>query len=400
MILHIDMDAFFAAVEQRDDPSLAGRPVVVGADPKGGKGRGVVSTCSYEARRHGIHSAMPISMAYRLCPEALFLPVDMRKYQKVSAEVFDILNDFTPDVEPVSIDEAFLDITGSFHFWGSPLETGREIKMRIKKQLNLTASIGIAPTKMAAKMASDHVKPDGLLEIAPDHLLDFLWPLSIEKMWGVGDHTQKELNAIGIRTIGDLARCPKAMLCKKFGKKGGDFSLLANGVDDRSVETPEEIKSVSHEHTFEVDTKDESAICDVLTSLSEKVSRRLRQSGLKAGRITLKVRFSDFKTITRDQTLRRRTNFFDDICSVSRELFGDVHRKGQEYRLVGVRASHFKDSYVQESLFPDTKSEKMEKIHKAVDSIKDRFGERLITRGRSARSNGAPLPRNTTQADE
>lgn len=382
-IAHLDMDAFFAAVEQRDNPALKGRPVVVGADPKAGRGRGVVSTCSYEARRYGIHSTMPISAAYRNCPGAVFLPVDMRKYSKVSREMFELLYDFTPDIEPLSIDEAFLDITGSTRLFGPPLETGAKIKERIKKDLRLTATIGIAPNKMAAKIASAHAKPDGLLEITVENLLPFLRPLPVAKMFGVGEQTQKILITMGIQTIGDLAQIPAASLCERLGVRGQYLWDLANGHDDRIVVPEEEVKSVSHEHTFEEDTGDREQMDSALSVLCEKVSRRLRSDGLKGKTVTLKLRSSDFKTITRDRTLPERTNFFDVIYKTVKSLFDASYAPRKKYRLIGVRVSNFRQPYVRDSLFGDSDSAKTENIHKAVDMIKDRFGEKGIIRGRS-----------------
>ncbi len=383
VIAHIDMDAFFAAIEQRDDPALKGRPVVVGADPRAGRGRGVVSTCSYEARRYGIHSAMPISAAYRNCPGAVFLPVDMRKYSKVSREMFELLYDFTPDIEPLSIDEAFLDITASARLFGTPLETCRKIKEQVKKQLRLTATIGIAPNKMVAKIALAQAKPDGLLEITTDNLLSFLWPLPVSQMFGVGEQTQKILSAMGIQTVGDLAKTPAALLRAQLGVRGQHLSDLANGLDERAVVTQEEVKSVSHEHTFEEDTAGREQMDSVLSVLCEKVSRRLRLAGLKGKTVTLKARFSDFKTTTRDITLPGRTDLFDEIYPAIRRLWDGVYDKTKKYRLLGVRVSHFDQPYVRESLFDDGAPTKAEKIGRAVDLIKDRFGEKGIIRGRS-----------------
>ncbi len=382
-IAHLDMDAFFAAIEQRDDPGLKGKPVVIGADPKGGRGRGVVSTCSYEARRYGIHSAMPISAAYRRCPHAMFLPVNMRKYSEVSQMMFDILDEFTPDIEPLSIDEAFLDITGSTALFGTPLETGTKIKERIKKELGLTASIGIAPNKMVAKIASAHAKPDGLLEITPDHLFSFLWPLPVSKMFGVGAQTEKILSMMGIKTIGDLAGMPVAALDEQLGVRGQYLWDLANGLDTRGVVPEEEARSVSHEHTFEEDTADRDRMNTVLSVLCEKISRRLRAEGLKGKTVTLKLRFGDFKTITRDLTLAQRTNFFDTIYSTSKSLLDASYDPGKKYRLIGVRVSNFHQPYVRDSLFEEVASQKTEKIHRAVDIIKEKFGEKGIIRGQS-----------------
>ena len=398
VITHIDMDAFFAAVEQRDDPRLKGKLVVVGADPKGGRGRGVVSTCSYEARRYGIHSAMPISAAYRRCPHAIFLPVDMRKYSEVSRAMFDILYEFTPEIEPLSIDEAFMDITGSARLFGPPLATGVKIKERIKEQLRLAATVGIAPNKMAAKIASAHAKPDGLLEIKVENLLSFLWPLPVAKMFGVGEQTEKILVAMGIQTIGDLAQRPVSSLGERLGVRGQYLWDLANGRDTREVvpASPalgsaerraggleEESKSVSHEHTFEEDTANREEMDTVLSVLSEKVSLRLRSDGLRGRTVTLKLRAGDFRTITRDVTLAERTNFFDVIYQTSKSLLDTSCEPGKKYRLIGVRVANFHQPYVRDSLFEDIARAKAEKIHRVVDTIKAKFGEKGIIRARS-----------------
>ncbi len=392
VIAHIDMDAFFAAVEQRDNPKLRGKPVVIGSDPKRGAGRGVVSTCSYEARKFGIHSAMPISKAYRLCPHAIFLPVDFKKYNEASDKIFDIFYDFTPDIEPISIDEAFLDITGSFHFFKTPLDTCRKIKERIKVETQLIASIGIAPIKMAAKIASDLSKPDGLLEVRPENVLDFLWPLPVEKLWGVGAKTKAELNRLGIKTIGDLAHQPvgedqavgarhAVPLQKHFGIIGQHLHDLANGIDPRDVAASDEAKSVSHEHTFDTDTSDRELIHSTLLFLSEKVSRRLRKLGLKGKTLTLKIRLEGFKTCTKAFTFTDRTNFTDTIYEKSKELFDEFYKYPMRIRLIGVRLSHFEDAYFQENLFENKQDIRLEKIHKAVDLIKDKFGDGAIHRG-------------------
>ena len=406
VIAHLDMDAFFAAVEQRDNPFLKGQPVIIGADPKKGKGRGVVSTCSYEARKFGIHSAMPISIAYRKCPRGIYLPGNMRKYKLASEQIFNILYDFTPDMEPVSVDEAFLDLTGSYHFYKTPYKTCLAIKERIQKEVHLTASIGIAPNKMVAKIASDFSKPDGLLEILPEQLLKFLWPLPIERLWGIGKQTQKTLNLMGIRTIEELAKYPLEKLHKVLGSHGQHLYDLANGIDEREVYTDDSIKSVSHEHTFDKDVSDQDKIDAILSLLSEKVSRRLRKYGLKGKTLTVKIRLSNFKTVTRAITLIERINFFEEIYKNAKRLFdayySDASSDGtpefdrssdlrkerwnkypMKIRLLGVRISNFDDLYVQESLFQNPSSEKKEKIHKAVDAIKDKFGERAIGRAQN-----------------
>lgn len=380
VIAHIDMDAFFASVEQRDNPSLKGKPVVIGADPKGGKGRGVVSTCSYEARKFGIHSAMPISQAYRLCPTAIFLPGRHRVYSEISSQVFSILYDFTPDVEPVSIDEAFFDLTGTEKLHGTPLTACRKIKERISNELHLTASIGLASVKMVAKIASDFCKPDGLLEVKNEEVLSFLWPLDVGKLWGVGPKTKDFLNKMKIRTVGDLAKIDKEKLYEDFGENGLHLYNLSHGIDERSVEQDDEVKSVSHEHTFEEDTADKKLLEETLLFLSEKVSRRLRQDNLKGRTITLKLRTKNFQTLTRAVTLPEATNFVDDIFAHVKELFSYAHAAGVKVRLLGVRVSGFKELYVQDSLFADEMKEKKERVHKAVDLIKNKFGEKSIHR--------------------
>ena len=378
VILHIDMDAFFAAVEQRDRPSLAGKPVVVGADPKGGKGRGVVSTCSYEARVFGVHSAMPISKAYQLCPHAVFLPPDFRKYKHASQQIFEILERFTPDIEPISIDEAFLDITGTFHLHGSPSALALRMKEDIRREVNLAASVGIAPVKMVAKIASDAGKPDGLLEVKPDGVQSFLAPLPIERLWGVGKKLKDIINRLGIYTIGDFLKITRVNAFEQLGESGLHLIDLASGIDPREVCTHGAAKSVSHEHTFDVDESDPQKVIKVLFILSQKVSRRLRKEDLKGRTISVKVRLQNFKTFTRAKTLDARTNFVDTIDGHARQLFTDFFKKGMKIRLIGVRLSGFEDPYVSDGLFTDPCDTKKEKVHRAVDVLKDRFGEGMI----------------------
>lgn len=380
-IAHIDMDAFFTSVEQRDNPEIKGKPVIVGSDPKGGKGRGVVAACSYEARTFGIHSAMPISIAYRKCPQAIFLPGDMRKYAEESHKILDILERFTPDVEPISIDEAFLDITGSYHHFGTPLETCRKIKSAIKKETGLTASLGLAPNKMTAKIASDIGKPDGFVAVTQDKLLQFLHPLPVGKLWGIGEKTVKILKDMGINTIGDLAERTPEELIRVFGKNGKHAWDLANGIDPRDVSIDDTIRSVSNEHTFEQNTADEQEIRNVLMRLSEKVSRRLRQAALQGRTITLKIRFADFKTHTCAVTISMPTNFTDIIYKniVNKLLDFDLDEK--PVRLVGVGVSNFSDPSWKNDLFIDeAKTVKKENLYKTLDKIIDKFGEGKLRR--------------------
>ena len=384
-IVHVDMDAFFAAVEQRDNPALRGRPVVVEADPRAGRGRGVVAAASYEARAFGIHSAMPISRAYRLCPRAVFLRGRMDKYESESKRIVGILERFTPDIEPLSIDEAFLDITRSHHLFGTPEETCRKIKTTIKDETGLTASIGLAPNKFVAKIASDIGKPDGFVIVAPEKLLEFLHPLPLGRLWGVGPVTQKAFEKAGIRTIGDLARRALADMVKSFGASGEHAWRLAQGQDPREVETEAVPKSMGAEHTFEEDTSDQNALLDTLASLSERTSRRLRKARLSGRTITLKIRFEDFSTFTRAITLDRPTNLAEDIFRAAARRMEEFDLKQNRVRLLGVSVSGFEHPNGQFRLFGDESigagpGDKKEKLQTAVDQIKDKFGDHAIRR--------------------
>jgi len=379
-IVHVDMDAFFASVEELDNPSLKGKPVIVGSDPKAGKGRGVVAASSYAARKYGIHSAMPISIAYKKCPQAVFLPVNMERYSEISERVLEILGTFTPDIEPISIDEAFMDITGSWHLFGSPEETCRRIKTAIKKETGLTASVGMAPNKMTAKIASDIKKPDGLVIVTGKGLKSFLHALPVSKLWGVGEKTGKSLARMNIRTIGDLARAERKTLSLLFGKHGDHVWDLANGIDERPVERETEIKSVSNEHTFGEDTGDKTKIQDALMFLSEKVSRRLRLSGLEGRTITLKIRFSDFRTYTKAMTTDTPTNFADVLYSNSLskvQEFSFWDNGGEKIRLLGIKVSNFGAAPTEPDLFPNNPvyGSRKKDLYRAIDKIKDKFGD-------------------------
>lgn len=387
-IVHVDMDAFFASIEQRDNPALLGKPVVVGADPKKGKGRGVISTCSYEARKYGISSAMPVSIAYRMCPNAFFLPVDMKKYSRVSEEIYKIFYDFTPEIEAVGVDEAFLDITTTYKLFSTPYNACILLKSRIKNQTRLTASVGIAPTKIAAKIASDLKKPDGLVEVKPENLKDFLWPLDAGKIWGLGKKSRLLLNEQGIITIGDLARADMRKIIDLFGKNGLYFWKLANCIDTEEVQTGKEAKSLSNEITFDADTADKEKISGALISLCEKISYRLRLDNLKCRTITLKIRSEDFTTHTKSVTLSSSTNFFDVISAQIKKMHVDSKFGNRLVRLVGVRASNLCPANLKESLFTDKDEIKKEEIHKAVDRIREKFGSDSIFR---AGSNGMNL---------
>ncbi len=378
VILHIDMDAFFAAIEELDHPEYRGQPVIVGADPKGGRGRGVVSTCNYIARKFGVHSAMPISQAYRRCPNAIFVPPRMQRYCELSERLFEILQNFTPAVEPISIDEAFLDITGCVRLLGSPTEIAIRIKHAIRDQLGLTASIGIAPNKFIAKIASDLRKPDGLVIVTPEEVTRFLHPLPISKMWGVGKKTEAFMMKLGIRTIGDLARLTQAEAIKKFGKYGLHFWNLANGIDEREVVATHAVKSVSLEHTFEQDVADEQVIEHTLLALADNVSRILRQKQLQGKTITLKIRLQDFSTFTRSQSFNTFIDASAVIGQVTLKLYRDFPKQGQKVRLLGVAVSNLMPArQAQLGLFsPQEDSDR--KIDQVIDLVQHKFGPDMI----------------------
>jgi len=379
-IVHVDMDAFFASIEQRDNPALQSKPVVVGADPKAGRGRGVVSTCSYEARRFGIRSAMPISEAWRRCPDAAYLGVDMDRYQRESERIYDIFYSFTPDIENAGLDEAFLDITESCHLFGDARSTCMKLKSKIRDETRLTASVGLAPTKMAAKIASDLEKPDGFVEVDAGRLLDFLWPLNISRIWGLGEKSGKTLREMGIATIGDLAKTDIEELVRVFGKHGLYFWQLANGIDERTVEHARGPKSISSEITFEEDTVDASKIESALMMLCEKVSGRLRDENFKCRTITLKIRLAPFQTFTRSVSFGKGTNFADALYKKTKELYNDFKRMNKRVRLLGVKASGIFLADIKDDLFVDPQDDRNREIHIAIDRIKKQFGDGSIYR--------------------
>ncbi len=383
-ILHVDLDAFFAAVEQRDRPELRGRPVIVGG---GGPGdRGVVSAASYEARRFGVHSAMPLREAGRLCPDGVFLPVDGAKYLAVSRDVMAILRRFTPIVEPISIDEAFLDVTGSEALFGDGETIARRIKETISAEIQLTASVGVAATKLVAKVASELRKPDGLVVVSPGDEAAFLAPLPISRLWGVGTQTAAALRDYAVTTIGDLAALPPELLVRRFGKHGAALTERARGIDDDPVADPGDAKSIGHEHTFDVDTSDRETIERTLLAMAEGVASRLRASGVKAGTIAVKVRDSSFRTVTRQRTLAEATDLTEPIWRIALELARPEVR-GIRVRLLGVTASNL-GSPDQLALF-GTEDGRRRRAVEAADEIRRRYGERAVTR---ARLIGAALP--------
>lgn len=379
-IIHVDMDAFYAAVEQRDHPAYKGQPVIVGADPRGGKGRGVVAASSYEARAFGVRSAMPISRAYRLCPRAIFLPVRMSRYTEVSERVFVVLRRYTDLVEQCSIDEAFLDVTGSTRLFGEPAEIGRRIKRDIWREEGLSASVGVASNKFVAKIASDLDKPDGFVLVRPEDIETFLADLSVSYLWGAGEKTAAILQGLGIQTIGQLARWPVEELSRRFGKSGTHLHQLSRGIDEHPVIPEAMAKSIGAETTFSVDTAEPKQIRQTLLSLAERVSSRLRREGYAGHTITLKLRYADFTTLTRSLTLPEPVAFTEEIHSAVLSLLQKIPWRGRNIRLLGIAVSKLTDkaSPGQVPLFPA--NPRGEKAAQAMDEIRRRFGEAGITR--------------------
>lgn len=372
-ITHVDMDAFYAAIEQRDRPELRGKPVIVGADPRG---RGVVSAASYEARRFGVRSAMPISRAARLCPHGIFLPVAMDKYVGVSRQIMAILDRFSPLVEVVSVDEAFVDLTGTEPLWGEALAAVRRIKAQIRAETGLTASAGLAPNKFLAKVASELGKPDGLVVVEPGGEAAFLAPLGVERIWGVGRVMAQELAALGLVKIGQLQRIPRAELVRRFGKHGAVLHELAFGRDQRRVEPAVPAKSIGAETTFDVDCVDPVRLRETLRAHAERVARELRAEHLAAQRVTLKVRFGDFRTITRSAT----GDPTQDGLAIYRRALALLERERvvEPVRLIGVSASALGGETAGQLSLLDPATVRRERLARAVDALAARFGEAAV----------------------
>jgi nucleotidyltransferase/DNA polymerase involved in DNA repair len=371
IILHVDMDAFYASIEQRDDPKLKGRPVIVGADPKEGRGRGVVAACSYEARKFGVRSALPISQAWKLCPQGAYVPVRMDRYAEVSRQIMEVLHRFTNLVEPLSIDEAFLDVSGSMALFGAPEQIAKAVKKQIREATALCASVGVAPNKFVAKIASDLKKPDGLVIVKEAEVEDFLRDLPISKLWGVGPKSEARLHELGIRTIGDLRENPQ----------GTHLNELAYGRDDRPVIPDWEARSISNETTFEEDTTDRDLLLRTIRRLSESVGRRLRNEDQKARRITLKLRYEGFETHTRQMTLDRPTQSDDEIVRSAVSLF-DQFPLDRKVRLLGVGSSDLtRTAQVPAQLGLFGEPANTDTLDRTVDAIRSRFGNASLRRG-------------------
>lgn len=355
VIVHVDMDAFFAAIEQRDHPEYRGKPVVVGAPPDK---RGVVSAASYEARKYGIRSAMPSRIAYSKCPKAIFLPVNFERYEEVSAQIMEIFQKETPLVEPISLDEAFLDLTDQVHDFDEGIKTAGRIKEAIYKKTKLTASVGIAPNKFLAKIASDIKKPNGFVVIREEEKESFLRPLPVRRIWGVGPVTESFLKQKGFRTISDLQLCSLAELSNKLGSLAQSLYPLAHGEDESPVVANRAPKQISRETTFERDLVDPGRLADVLTVLSADVAKSLSEEGLKGKTVVLKIRYSNFETITRQKTGKHHVNDAGTLLSVGKQLLEEHLDPARPVRLIGLGVSHFSHAgkeepqQLQMNLFP------------------------------------------------
>ncbi|MDT4951467.1 MAG: polymerase [Pseudonocardiales bacterium] len=402
-MLHVDMDAFYASVEVKKQPELRGRPVVVG-----GGHRGVVAAASYEARRYGVRSAMSMSHALRLCPRAVVLPPDRAAYQEASSQVMAILRDVTPLVEPLSLDEAFLDVSGAVRLYGRPGAIAAAIRTRVAEQLQLTCSVGVAPTKFVAKLASARCKPDGLLVVPAAHVLDFLHPLPVTALWGVGARTAEPLHRLGIRTVADLAVTPLDTLRRAVGTASAEhLSALAHGLDPRAVQPHEVEKSISSDRTLDVDLTAEAEVCRELLRLSEEVGSRVRERGFAARTIGIKIRYADFRTVTRVRTLPSWTDSTGELYETAVDLYRGLGLDRPRIRLVGVKAENLREAGAipeQLTLDMNAKAEPApgrKRADQAIDAARARFGAAAVRPGSLLASPGdaAPNPHPSPAAD-
>jgi DNA polymerase-4 len=383
-ILHVDMDAFYASVAERDDPSLRGKAVVVGAGA-----RGVVLSANYAARKYGIRAAMPVGRAKRMAPHAIFVTPDHQRYSKVSAKVMEIFDSFTPLVEPISLDEAFLDVTGARKLLG----TGREIAVEIRRQVEasegITCSVGIAPSKFIAKLASGHCKPNGILEIPADRILNFLHPLPVNAIWGVGPKTAETLERLGLRTVADIANLPRATLIRALGQaSGASLYELAWGRDYRDVTPNEPDKSISAAETFAQDIDDPEEILQEFLRLTEKAAARLRENNYYAKTISIKVRFADFSTISRSKTLPLPIDSTHEIYEIAKSLFLSLNLDRARLRLVGISLDNLSEA-APEQLLLGAREKGWREADSAIDRAKLRFGGGSVRPGRLIRKSSA-----------
>ena len=376
-ILHADLDAFYASVEVLDDPSLRGKPVIVGGRADD---RGVVSAASYEARRYGVHSAMPVRTAFRLCPEGVFLPGRFERYAAVSRDVMAVFESFTPLVEPISLDEAFLDATGAPAGDGPAI--GRAIKDRVRGEVGLVVSVGTATNKLVAKVASDLEKPDGLVIVPAGKEAEFLAPLPVSRLWGVGPKVRQALADYGVTTIGELAAVPEATLRRRFGRHGLDLAARARGIESSPVVPGHAPKSIGHEHTFTTDVTDRKQLDGTLLWLADSVAGRLRRNHLAARAIQLKLRYEGFETLTRQTSLAQPTTDAPTILAVANRLLDRALEPGRGVRLIGITGISLVNAQ-QLTLFED--GERVQRLAEATDAVRDKFGDTAITRARLLR---------------
>ncbi len=382
-IFHLDMDAFFVSVEELYDPSLKGKPVVVGGQAHE---RGVVSAASYAARKFGVHSAMPLRTAYQKCPQAIFVDGHPERYREYSGKAFEVIHSFTPKVEMASIDEAYLDMTGTERLHGPPLKAAHLLHARMKERTGLNCSIGISCARMVAKVASDQAKPNGVLWVLPGVEAAFLAPLDVRRIPGIGKVTEEHLQRLGVRKVGDLARLDESFLSERFGKWGLAMAGKAKGQDagawfDSEIGAAEDPKSISHEHTFDIDTADQDVLEATLARLSVMVGRRLREHGLFTRTVQLKLRYKDFTTLTRAHTLDHATQLDTELLDMARRLFRANWKRGAEVRLLGVHAGSLEHSEGQLSLLEGDRTDRWHKALEAADRLRDKFGESAVSLG-------------------
>jgi DNA polymerase-4 len=378
-VLHADLDAFYASVEVLKDPALRGKPVIVG----GTSSRGVVTSASYEARRMGVTSAMPTSRARRLCPSGIYLPPDFDAYGRYSKEVREVFDSFSPVVEPLSLDEAFLDLRGATRMWPGPEALGEALRREVMRATGLVVSVGLAPNKFLAKLASRHAKPDGLLLIAPDAVIGFLHPLPVADLWGVGERTAELLERLGLRTIGDVAAVPAATLQRALGTMGGQLARLATGSDSRPVVADPPRKSVGAEETFERDLVSVAEIAQALLRLSDRVASRLRSAGISGQTVNVKVRFANFVTLTRAKTLPREVDSVAPIFATAKGLCAkaiDSRSTSPRVRLLGVSVSQLGEWPASEQISLEDQP-RWSAAEGALDEIRRKFGDTAVTLG-------------------
>ncbi len=388
-VFHVDMDAFFVSVEELFDPSLKGKPVVVGGKPNE---RGVVAAASYAARKFGVHSAMPLRTAYKLCPQAIFVYGHPERYREQSHKVRDVLGHYSPQIEMASIDEAYLEMTGTERLYGPPLAAAHALHQQVKSETQLNCSIGIGTSRLVAKVASDQAKPNGILWIPAGEETNFLSPLEVRKIPGVGKVMEKSLHDIGIKRVGDLAKLDESFLEERFGKWGLALAGKSHGLDaggwfDEEIGTDGDPKSISHEHTFNEDTNDEQELESTLARLSEMVGRRLREHELHTHTIQLKLRYSDFSTITRAQSISTLTQIDTEIFNTVRALFRRNWKRGEKIRLLGVHAGSLSREEGQMNLIDGDKNQKWKNALSAADKLRDKFGEGAVSLGTGLKAN-------------